>query len=229
MIFGYWHNNDHRPIRAAIQAWRALFPDFQIIGDSDIEPIIARRHPNYLEVYQRIRIPCAKSGLARLIALNEWGGLYVDCHCGIRDPHFVHRLLDSLDTFELIVSYKNRTSDGWPPIKPHPTPSFLFAQRDSKIALQCVTTAFQNLTAHWKAEKENGYFPYMIWLLVGTGVLHEAIIDWDAQPPTLKPHLVHKIWVLPEDRAPIIRHMYNTYNEPGMHWSERQKHELLFG
>jgi mannosyltransferase OCH1-like enzyme len=228
VIFCYWQGTDHDPIREAVHVWRSHFPDFQVLGDPDIEPLIARRFPRHLETYRKIRIPACKSDLARLLALHEWGGLYVDCHCGIHDINFIRRLLECLDTFELIVSYKNRTSDGWPPNKPHPTNSFIFAGKNSAIMTECATSAFRNLEAHWKTEKENGFCAYSIWSLVGAQILHDTVIDWDVEPPTLKSHLAQKIWVLPEDKAPIIRFMYSTYNKPGMHWSEREKHELLF-
>ena len=51
--------------------------------------MIGKYFPAYLEVYQRIRIPACKSDIARLVALYEWGGLYVDCHCGIRDAELI--------------------------------------------------------------------------------------------------------------------------------------------
>jgi mannosyltransferase OCH1-like enzyme len=219
---------NHDPIRESVEVWRQHFSDFRIIGDSDVEPLIARRFPEHLDAYRKIRIPAAKSNLARLVALHGWGGLYVDCHCGIRDAHLIRRLLDTLDTFELIVSYKNKASDGWPPKNPHPTNSFMFASKDSEIILECATSAFRNLEAHRKIEKEQGFCPYNNWVLLGTGILHNTIIDWDAQPPTLKPHIAHRIWIFPKNKAPIVRFMYKGYNKPGMHWSERQKNELLF-
>jgi hypothetical protein len=63
---------------------------------------------------------------------------------------------------------------------------------------------------------------------VGAQVLHDTLINWDVEPPVLKRNLAHKVWALPEDKAPIIRFMYKSYSKPGMHWSEREKHELLF-
>ena len=110
------------PIRQGIAAWRAHFPDFRVIGDADIEPLIVRHFPRYLEAYRRIQIPSCRANLARLLALHAWGGLYVDCHCGLRDPHYTRRLLDSLDAFELIAFDKHRASADW-----HVTNSFMLA------------------------------------------------------------------------------------------------------
>jgi hypothetical protein len=37
MIFAYWHDTDHSPIRSFIAHWRALFPEFRVIGDYEVE------------------------------------------------------------------------------------------------------------------------------------------------------------------------------------------------
>jgi len=223
VIFGYWNGTDHDPIREVIEAWRNHFPDFRILGDSDIEPLIARHFPTCLELYRKIRIPCCKSDLARMLALHEWGGLYVDCHCGIRDEKFIRQLMESLASFELIVFDYHRNSDKW-----HVTPSFMFARKDSEITLECVTNAFQHLRSHWKVEKQQGFHPYNLWSMVASGNLADTIIDWSMQPPALKPRFAQKIWVFPEKLAPIAKNMHRSYGEPGMHWSERQKREVLF-
>jgi hypothetical protein len=222
VIFGYWHGTDHDIIREGIEAWRNHFPDFRIIGDSDIEPLIAKHFPKCLDLYRKIRIPCCKSDLARMLALHEWGGLYVDCHCGIRDVQFIRQLMASLDSFELIIFDKNRNSHKW-----HVTPSFMFARKNSDIPLECVTNAFRHLQRHWKVEKRHGFRSYNLWSMVASGNLADSIIDW-SQPPVLKPRFAQKIWLFPEEAAPIARNMHRSHDKPGMHWSERQLREVLF-
>src|SRR6516162_6651239 len=222
-MFGYWHSTDHDPIREGIEVWRNHFSDFRVIGDSDVEPLIARRFPRCLETYRKIRIPTCKSNLARLLALHEWGGLYVDRHCGIRDEKFVCQLMTSLDSFELIVFDRHRTSNEW-----HITNNFMFGRKHSEILLECATNAFRNLETHWEIEKQQGFCQYNIWQMTGTGNLADTIIDRSIQPPALKQRFAQNIWVFPEKLAPIVRFMYQSYKKPGMHWSERQKHEVLF-
>jgi mannosyltransferase OCH1-like enzyme len=224
VIFCYWHSTEHDPIRQGAAAWRGHFPDFRVIGDADIEPLIVRHFPRYLETYRRIRIPACRANLARLLALYAWGGLYVDCHCGLRDPHYTRRLLESLDAFELIAFDKHRASADW-----HVTNSFMFAAQHSELILGCATTAFESLGRHWAREKRQGFSPYSIWLLTGTGNLAETIFDWCNDPPTLKARFAQKVWLIPEDAAaPIVRYRHYSYRKPGMHWSERQTREPLF-
>jgi hypothetical protein len=223
LIFGYWHSTDHDRIREAVEAWRVHFPDFRVIGDKDIEPLIARQFPNCLEAYQRIRIPCCKSDLARMLGLYEWGGLYVDVHCGIRDEKFIRELMASLASFEMILFDKHRKSNQW-----HLTPSFMFARKHSEIPLECVANAFRNIRSHWRMEKEQGFRPYNLWGMVASGNLINSLIDFSVQPPALKPRFAQKAWLFPEETAPIARNMHSSYREPGMHWSERQLREPLF-
>ena len=84
-VFSYWDKPDLSPIKTFIDEWRSHFPNFTILGDSEIEPLIEELFPEHLEMYRRIRIPTAKSDIALLLGLYKFGGLYADCHCGIRD------------------------------------------------------------------------------------------------------------------------------------------------
>src|SRR5882724_2567306 len=85
IIFAYWDSRDHTILGEMIAAWREHFPQFLLMGDHDILPLIDRYFPMYIDLYEKIRLPAAKSDVARLLALYEFGGLYVDCHNGIRD------------------------------------------------------------------------------------------------------------------------------------------------
>src|SRR5262245_36599709 len=79
-IFAYWDTRDHTILTEMIAAWREHFSQFFLIGDHDVLPLIDRYFPIYTDLYEKIRLPAAKSDVARLLALYEFGGLYVDCH-----------------------------------------------------------------------------------------------------------------------------------------------------
>src|SRR5438046_1721608 len=102
-IFSYWDREDVGPINEFILDWRTHFSNFRVLGDLEIEPMIARHFPEYQEMFGRIRIPTCKSDLALLLALYTLGGLYVDCHCGVRDPQKVENFLAKLAEYELIL------------------------------------------------------------------------------------------------------------------------------
>lgn len=123
VIFCYWDSTDYYPVREAVQVWRSHFPEFQVIGDREVEPLLAQYFPLYLESYKKIRIPTCKSHFARLLALYQYGGLYVDCHCGINDVNGIRQLMEALDTFEMVVFDKDQLAVGW-----HITNSFIFCE-----------------------------------------------------------------------------------------------------
>lgn len=228
MIFCYWHGTDRDLIREIVSSWQDYFPDFRVIGDSDVEEIIAKRFPAYLEPYQKIRIPACKSDIARLVILYEWGGLYVDCHCGVRDSKLISQLLVDLDTFELIVI--DEDPKFWPPAhrRPpvNPMNGIMFARKSSKIIFEWQERAFRELANQWKIEKTRGFCSYNIWSLTGAGHLRHILLD--GEPPALKVRVAQRVKIIPENLSPIVRNVFCSYRRPGMHWSERETRELLF-
>jgi hypothetical protein len=231
-MFSYWDRDDVGPISEFIRDWRTHFPNFSVLGDATIEPMIARRFPEYEEMFGRIRIPTCKSDLALLLALYELGGLFVDCHCGVRDPHGIKKLSAKLARYELILYDRDNSSRA--PSRPalvgklFPLNSVLFARPRSKIILDCATQAFRNCAAQWKAEKENGFIEYDIWSLSGPWILYERLLD--PSRTELRADCAGKVLFIPEgdSNAPIGRYMHSSYRVPGMHWSERQQREPLF-
>jgi mannosyltransferase OCH1-like enzyme len=228
MIFSYWDRNDLGPINEFIIDWCTHFPNFHVFGDSEVEPMIARYFSECQDMFRRIRIPACKSDLALLLALYVYGGLFVDCHCGVRDPDTIRTLMDKLGTYEIILYDRDNSSRPDLNGRLYPLNSVLFARPHSEIILDCATRAFRNCAAHWKAEKEHGFIKYGIWLLTGPGVLHERLLG--PSRTQLRSDCADKVLFIPEadSSAPIGRYMHYSYRLPGMHWSERQQREPLF-
>jgi mannosyltransferase OCH1-like enzyme len=228
MMFSYWDRADVGPINESIIDWSTHFPDFRILGDVEVEPMIAQYFPEYREMFRSIRIPTCKSDLALLLALYEVGGLYVDCHCGVRDPEKIKNLLARLDEYELILYDRDNSSR--PDLRGQlfPLNSVLFARPNSTIILDCATRAFRNCAAQWEAEKKNGFIEYDIWSLSGPRILHERLLN--PSRTELQADCAGKVLFIPEgdSGAPIGRAMHYSYRVPGMHWSERQRREPLF-
>jgi hypothetical protein len=228
MIFSYWDRDDLSPINKFVLDWRSHFPNFRVLGDAEIEAMIAQQFPEFQELFRRIQIPTCKSDLALLLALYALGGLYVDCHCGIRDPHEIKNLLAKLAEYQLILYDRDNSSRPDLRGRLFPLNSVLFARPRLKIILDCATQAFHNCAAHWEAEKENGFIPYDIWSLSGPRILHERLLT--PSRTELQPDCAGKVLFIPEGdpSAPIGRYMHISYRMPGMHWSERQQREPLF-
>ena len=147
-MFSYWDKDDVSPIDEFILDWRSHFPNFRVFGDAEIEPMIAHRFPEFRDMFSRIRIPTCKSDLALLLALYEFGGLYVDCHCGIRYPDKINYFLEKLTEYELILYDRDNSSRPDLHGRLFPLNSVLFARPHSQIILDCATKAFCNCAAH---------------------------------------------------------------------------------
>jgi len=230
-MFSYWDKPDLTPIRATLDDWQSYFPNFTIFGDPDVEPIIEELFPQHLELFRNIRIPTCKSDIALLLLLYKLGGLYVDCHCGVRDSEAIRQLVSSLDQWELILYDKNRQEAPRAATELYPLNSVLIARPHSSIIHAAAEAAFANLAAHRSIEKERGFRCYHIATLSGPQIFSDVLfLDPDGQISVLKPEWEGRVRFLEEGvNEPIGRYMHYGYRVPGMHWSERQRRKLLFG
>jgi len=94
----------------------------------------------------------------------------------------------------------------------------------------CAKTALANLLAHRSIEREHGFWPYHIATLSGPDIFSEVLFTDPTSPVSeLKPEWNGRVRFLQEGESePIQRYMHYGYRIPGMHWSERQKTDLLF-
>ena len=168
MIFAYWHDSDHSPIGSFIAHWRAHFPEFRVIGDHEVEPLIDKYFPEFLDKYRAINIPACRANLTRMLMLYEAGGLYVDCHCGIVDPVRTRALLDSA-TENVFTLFNKNLADSRPADQLWPLYSILVCRPGCPIVLDIAATAIRNLTAHWRREANGDFPPYNIWEMCGRG------------------------------------------------------------
>jgi hypothetical protein len=79
-VFSFWTENDIAVHNDLINHWRAEFPQFKIFGDAEFRLLMTRYFPDRIELYDNVCIPTAKSDIALLLLLYEFGGLYIDCH-----------------------------------------------------------------------------------------------------------------------------------------------------
>ena len=229
-MFSYWDKPDLSPVQPALDDWQSHFPEFTIFGDPDVEPIIEELLPQHLDTFRSIRIPTCKSDLALLLLLYKHGGLYVDCHCGVRDPAAIRELLASLDRWDLILYDKDRREAPRADREIYPLNSVLLARPQCRIILAAAKTAFTNLLAHRSVEREHGFRPYHIAALSGPDIFSEVLFsDPSSSVSVLKPEWEDRIRFVQEGGSePIKRYRHYGYRLPGLHWSERQKAELLF-
>ena len=232
--FTFWDKPDLGPISRFLNEWRSAFPELLVHDDTYVQDLIAQHFPEYLGIYRRIRIPTCKSDVALLLALYSHGGLYVDCHCGIRDAGAIKALMNEAVNWEVVLYDKDRVSEPRPAHVLRPLNSVMIAGKSSPLIYQCVSLAFKNLARHFELESSSsGHIPYDIWTMTGPGVLEHVIciphpVQWEP-PIALRPENVGKVLFVPEGpSAPIERYRDHSYNAPGTHWSKRQLVERLF-
>jgi hypothetical protein len=226
--FAYWDSPDHSVLAPFISEWLAEFPKFRVLDDREVEPLINRIHPEHTNVYRRIRIPAAKSDIARLAALFEFGGLYIDCHCGLRDHSGLTFLLDRLRHFEVVLWQRSFIDRPRPKNEIRLINGIIIARPRSEIIQTILMAALANLRQH-EREETCGNFRYDIAQMTGPGCFSEVLTVPGSGNTQLKPHLKDRIFFVPEDESPICRNKYIAYRrDEACHWSNRQKREPLF-
>ena len=227
-VFAYWEDTDHTPIKSTIEEWRAHFPQFRVLGDNDVAPIIGRNFPQYFESYRAIRIPAAKADVARLLALHEWGGLYVDCHCGIKDEEALRRLIGRLGEFEAIFVDRSMSQTPRSPEEHFLISAILLARTRSQLFLMIAREALANLHRQREIEQEKGFVSYHISWLSGPRLINAVALQPGTGNREIRSDLTGRVLVIPEETAPVERYRHRGYRVPGSHWMERRKTELLF-
>jgi hypothetical protein len=227
-VLAYWEDPDHAAIRSTIEQWRTHFPWFRVLGHKDVAPLVCRYFPQYLASYNAIRIPAAKADIARLLALYEWGGLYVDCHCGIKDQDGLRRLMARLSEFEAIFVDRRLSKKLRPPEEHFLINAILLGRAKSQLFLAMARQAMANLQRQREIEQEKGFVPYHIGGLSGPRLVTAAVLQPGTGNREIRRDLADRVLIIPEETAPVERNRHRGYTVPGSHWSERQKTELLF-
>jgi hypothetical protein len=229
MIFAYWDSDDRTILTEMISAWRGHFPEFRVLSNHDIVPLIERRHsPACADLFNRIRLPSAKSDIARFVALYEFGGLYVDCHNGIRDVDGLKRLLTCLNDYEAIVIDRRMSFYPRPPGEHFLISAPIFGRRHSELFMTLAQRGFANLAWQQHLEEQYGYVFYDVARLVGPTLINEIVLEPGCCTRDVKSDFAGRIMIVPEETTPMVRNFYTAYKTPENHWTTRQLSEPLF-
>jgi hypothetical protein len=227
--FAYWHRSDHTILEPFIAEWSGQFPNFRALGDNDIEPLLGAILPEYVQLYRRIRLEAAKSDIARLALIHEFGGLYIDCHCGLRDPEGLRALFTRLDEFELVLWERSFFQIPRPKNEIRPINSILLARPKSQLIRLFLLHAWVNLSQQAEREARHGFVAYNIWDMIGAGNYRKILNVPNTGNTQLRPEFEGRIFFASEDDGPICLYRHNAYKtDPKQHWSRRQTREVLF-
>jgi hypothetical protein len=226
MLFMYWTGNaDECP--SSVTAWQQLYENFAVYTDDHVIPLLPT---GFRSVYEQIRLPAAKSDLARLLLLREHGGLYVDAHVGPTLPSHLLATLDPLFSHNVILFGK-----GWAMQKETDFDlmnGVLAARRMAPELNIVIDIVINNILDHQVKENNTpGYVPYSLFSLTGTYTIVRAFFDQVAPRPFLKREFENKIAIhyMKDNRSSGFElAAYYTYRRPGNHWSEREKLERFF-
>ncbi|WP_288587423.1 glycosyltransferase [uncultured Methylobacterium sp.] len=226
MIFMYWTGTDVGTPPAAA-AWRNLYSDFRVFTDEAVVPLL----PDAIRpIYGRIRLPSAKSDLARLLLLREFGGLYIDAHVGPTSPADLVGTLDKMFEYDMILFGK-----GWLMTDPHHFDlmnGVLAARRHARALDVLVSRITSNIVEQWRKEKNTaGYEPYDLFSLSGTYTIVQSYFEQISPRPQIKDEFKNSIFVhfmKDNKRSGFEIAAYYNYRKPGGHWSERQTRERYF-
>lgn len=229
-VFAYWAGENTDKISVFHEHWNKSFDDFKIYKDEQVIKLLQKHLPEkFVTLYQQVRIPAAKSDIARLILLFEYGGLYVDCHCGMVDTDAIVQLLSETDRFEGIFLDRRRWQAPRHEDEYYLINSIMFAQPRSKLFFSFLLKAFSGLECQRDLERYmRGYSPYHIGSLSGPEVLNHIALQPMSNNTEIRLDYREKIKVLREENAPIERDVFRGYNTVDEHWSQRQLSQKLF-
>ncbi len=227
-VFSYWFGADLAPLQEVVTGWRQHFPQFCLHGDEEVLHLLQTYFPQHVEVYRRIRIPTARSDIALMLLLYEHGGLYVDCHCGPRDPDATLRLFTWLERYDAVV-FDRKLKQEARPIEQHLfINSMILARPRFDGLLEACRQALLNFAKQYEDERRNkGFSPYDIWSLSGPGLLSRVLLEPASNDRDLRAAYAN-VKILREENSPVVRNMFRAYRSLSAHWSERQRSECLF-
>jgi hypothetical protein len=226
-VFAYWDGDPPDALADFKREWREAFPQFVIFGNDEVKQALDRIFPSFVEIYDSIRIPAAKADIARLILLYEFGGLYVDCHCGIVDAKAIEKNLSLLSDIEAIL-IDRRLAQVWrPPDEHFFINAIMFGKRKSRLFFMMARQALANFECHREFERLFGHIPYHISALSGPRFITSMALQ-PISARDIRPDFEEKILIIREEDAPVARNRHRSYGGLGRHWSERQQTELLF-
>lgn len=233
-IFSYWSTsrlNLHRHFPAsALAGWRDSWPSFQVYGDDNVLPLLARWGADIVDLFRAITIPACKADLARLILLLEHGGLYVDAHCSPGDPASLAALLAPTGECELAL-LDELASD---PVFAGTglLNSIIWARPASELLSPVVEVALANLRAQRAAEAKGRGEEYSIYKLTGPWIIWHHFFERSGRGGRLREKFAERVAVCRYDRdganAPVLTYAHNEYRDREHHWSTLERKERLF-
>lgn len=232
MIFTYWEGPGG-PSDEMTQRWREVDPDFRVHSLDDLHDAVMSLDPSLWDMVTQIRLPAARSDLARLVLLERHGGFYVDAHTLPGNPEALTTLLAACDTRDLILFDREPLHAS--PGDIHLINGVLAGRAGAPATTRLRERVASKLHHHRDREIEaGGYVKYNLAVLTGAWNLRTTFISTLPDGSLgLSPEVADEvmIWGLTDRKGvdPIRLYASYEYRTPETHWSNRQRSEMLFG
>lgn len=225
-IFMYWTSQDLAEPPGA-QAWRALYPKFKVFTDRDVIPLLPE---DFVPVFTSIRLPSAKSDIARIFLLRAHGGLYVDAHVGPAAPQQLVETMRDLDHRDIIVFGKGwamKTETDFDLMN-----TVMAARRGARELDGIIDRLIHNVLEHKHREAlTDDYVPYDLFHVTGTALIVSAFFEHRPPRPQIKTELQNRVavhFMKNNGDSGFTLYAHDSYRLPDSHWSERQRRERFF-
>lgn len=221
--FTYWSGPEQGVLAPMVAQWRAAFPDFAVIGDEEVIPLLEARHPRLALLYRRLAIPAARSDIARLVWLEAHGGFYVDAHAGLRDAMALRDVLATLPEGGVALIDKNPKTRAPQDSKTQlwPLNGAIFARAGAPFLSTALGAISERLSAHDHDPEPGG-----IWAISGPGLFIRLLRD-PAAPAQLLPRWQPTVRILTAAEAPTRFYVHKGYRDPARHWSTLEGEQPL--
>lgn len=226
MLFMFWTNLEIECPPGAL-AWRNRYSNFKVFSEADVLPLLPSE---IAPLWNKIRIPAAKSDLARLLLLQEYGGLYIDAHVGPADPEGLVQTIDLLSSYALVFF-----GQGW--VMKTETDFDLMngviaARKKTPELNLLISRICSNIIEQYEKElATNEYVPYNLWGMTGTYPIIQTFFGHNGLRSIIKDEFSGRICVhfMKDNQSSGFEiAAYKTYHTETNHWSIRQKTERFF-
>ncbi len=210
-VFAYWDSDDRRLIADFEQDWLSSVPRSEIFGPADVTPIVEEFFPHHRETYDKIRVPAAKADVARLLLLYKRGGLYIDCHVGLRSLSHLNELFKTLSNIDFVFLDRMQSIKPRLPGEHFVTNSIILANSAQTLFLTIAERALENLERQRHTEQLEGFAPYRIGVLSGPTLVNSLILAPDSGNRQVAPSYADRLMIISEETAPVARYHYSGY------------------
>ncbi|MBA9067137.1 hypothetical protein FHR71_000867 [Methylobacterium sp. RAS18] len=227
LIFMYWESSV-MPKPPSATYWQKIYPNFKVFTEQDVTPLLPK---NFVDLFQLIRFPAAKSDIARIFLLQEYGGLYVDAHVGPASPSHLLMTLSRLAGCSVMLFGRKWKMDEDADFLDLMNTIIAARQGAPELAIIANRLVANVWQQRHKEDATSEYTPYDLHYLTGTWLLVEAFLEIPALTPKIKPEFSGKLAVniLDNPEHPGFElYKFQNYRQIGNHWSERQRYERFF-